>query len=204
MVSSSNSKYHQKRHVLVSRKQKPLMQITFKWKFLCLSMSIFVRYLSWKTQNVPLTSTSKVMQLIIRKISPGSTYGRRILTSDDCSSQHKTQSRWLMKPSLLLKDYQLSDAMGEEWLPEGNQQSWGGVAGSNTDKSAADKQSHLNAVSACCRECSVSRINQHHLRSYEREEAKTYVPAKYLIPKYWLNQSCFEWSHQQHFILLLV
>lgn len=167
-------------------------------------MSIFVRYLSWKTQNVPLTSTSKVMQLIIRKISPGSTYGRHILTSDDCSSQHKTQSRWLMKPSLLLKDYQLSDAMEEEWLPEGNQQSWGGVAGSNTDKSAADKQSRLNAVSVCCREGNVSRINQHRLRSYVREEAKTYVPAKYLIPKYWLSQSCFEWSHQQHFILLLV
>lgn len=69
-----------------------------------------------------LTSTSKLTRLIIGKISTGSTYGKRILTSDNYSSQRNTQPRSLMKPSLHLKEYQLSDAKGEEWLPEGNQQ----------------------------------------------------------------------------------
>lgn len=134
--------------------------------------TIFMRYYltaeNHKMFHCWLTSTSKLTQLIIRKVSMGSTYGKHILTSDNCSSQHNTQPHSLMKPPLHLKEYQLSDAKGDEWSPEGNQQRRVGTAGSNTDESADDKQSSINALSACCKKDSVSKKDQDHLRSYER------------------------------------
>lgn len=76
-----------------------------------------------------------------------------------------------MKPCLHLKEYHLSDAKGVEWSLEGNQQRWVETAGSNTGESAGDKQSSINALSACSKKGSVFKKNQDHLRSYEREES---------------------------------
>ena len=137
--------------------------------------TIFMRYYltveKHKMFHCRLTSTSKLTQLIIRKISTGSTYGKHILTSDNYSSQHNTQPRSLMKPFLHFKEYQLSDAKGEQRSPEGNQQRWVGTAVSNTDESAADKLSNINALSPHCKKSSVSKKNPDHLRSYEREDS---------------------------------
>lgn len=133
--------------------------------------TIFMRYYltveKHKTFYCRLNSTSKLTQWIIRQIS---TEVHMASTSWHLTLFQPTQHSFTLWWNHISIWRNISDAKADEWSPEGSQQRWVGMAGSNTNESADDKQSNISALPACCKKASVSKNVEDHLRTPEREK----------------------------------
>lgn len=173
-------------------------EITFMWELFL--WWYFFSVENQKMSHCQLLATSKQRQITSRKIT-GSVYGKHILTSDNCSSQHNTKPLSLMETRLPFPRKLSSGALRDR----------DGFQRKPVSMSRDGRKWHhwISRWEGKQHQCTVSSVLPRKIKitwgvTGGESPAKTYILPKHLKPKYWLIQSCFEWSPQQCITLLWV